>query len=144
MQIFIRRAQAYRRAYTASESNEAMIKDILELYEKEGNPAILKDGGLEHDGMKRKVIAGEPATKLKAEVRKQCKPKGPVGHLLETVHMQAAVMDKESTVWQNDKIPVQLIEAPYQQVAGMVATMAMRKRTMAAANPERSAKVYTR
>ena len=43
-------------------------------------------------------------------------------------------MDEESTIWQNDHIPVQLMKAPYQQVAGMVATMAMRNRTRAAAN----------
>ena len=48
--------------------------------------------------------------------------------------MQAASIDEDSTIWQNDQILVQLIKAPYQQVAGMIATMATRNRTMAAAN----------
>ena len=48
--------------------------------------------------------------------------------------MQAASIDDEGTVWQNDRIPVQLLKAPYQQVAGMLEAMATRNRTMAAAN----------
>ena len=84
--------------------------------------------------MRRKEIAGEPATQDRALIRRQCKPRGPIGHLLDTIHMQAASMDEESPIWQNDQIPVQLIKAPYQQVAGMIATMAMRNRTRAAAN----------
>ena len=48
--------------------------------------------------------------------------------------MQAASIDDEGTVWQNDGIPVQLLKAPYQQVAGMLQTMATRNRTAAAAN----------
>ena len=34
VQIYIRRAQAYRRAYTESGDNEELIKDILRMYEQ--------------------------------------------------------------------------------------------------------------
>ena len=54
--------------------------------------------------------------------------------MLESLHMQAASIDDEGTVWQNDGIPVQLLKAPYQQVAGMLQSMATRNRTAAAAN----------
>jgi len=112
VQIFVRRAQAYRRAYTASEGNEKLIKGIMEMYEEEGNPAIIREGDLEEDGLKEKQIAGEPASKQRAWVRKHCKPRGPIGHLLESIHMQAASIDDEGTVWQNDRIPAQLLKPP--------------------------------
>ena len=48
--------------------------------------------------------------------------------------MQAASIDDGGTVWQNDRIPVQLLKAPYQQIAGMLQIMATRNRTTAAAN----------
>ena len=106
----------------------------MRMYEEEGNPATLRDGDLKDDGLKAKQIAGEPASKQRAWVRRQCRPRGPVGHLLESIHMQAVSIDEEGTVWQNDQIPTQLLKAAYQQVAGMLETMATRNRTMAAAN----------
>ena len=116
----------------------------MKMYEEKGDPAIIRDGDLEEDGLKAKQVAGEPASRQRAWVRKQCKPRGPIGHLLESIHMQAASIDDEGTVWQNDRIPVQLLKAPYQQVAGMLQTMATRNRTTAAANRGRSVKVYMR
>ena len=50
VQIFVRRAQAYRRAYRASEGNEKLMKGIMAMYEEEGNPAIIREGDLEEDG----------------------------------------------------------------------------------------------
>ena len=48
--------------------------------------------------------------------------------------MQAASMDAESTIWQNDLLPIQLVKAPCQQVAGMITAMATRNRTREAAD----------
>ena len=67
---------------------------------KKGNPAIIKMNDGSYDDLRHKQVAGEPATKHRATIRRQCKPRGPVGHLLESVHMQAASMDGEGTIWQ--------------------------------------------
>ena len=102
------------------------MRDIMRMYEEEGDPVILKEGDLNEDGLKEKLIAGEQASKQRAWVRRQCKPRGPIGHLLESIHMRAAFIDDEGTVWQNDQMPVQLLKAPNQKVSGMLESLATR------------------
>ena len=100
IQINVRRALAFRRAYTSSNDIKNMIDDIFKRYEEEGSPAIIKMDDDSYEDLRHKQVAGYPATKHRATIRRQCKPRGPVGHLLESVHMQAARMDDEGAIWQ--------------------------------------------
>ena len=77
---------------------------------------------------------GEPMSTQRYKLRKQCNPRGPIGYILEPIHMQAASIDKEGTIWRYNKPPLQTIKAPRQQIAAMVAAMGTRNRTRAAAD----------
>ena len=67
-------------------------------------------------------------------MRKQCSPKGPVGYLLETLYLNAAVMDMKGTIRQYNQPALDVLKAPYQVLAPCVRQMATRNRTMRASN----------
>ena len=45
---------------------------------------------MDDEQLSNKKVAGDPATAERAEIRNQCVPTGPVGFLLESLHLQAA------------------------------------------------------
>ena len=65
-------------------------------------------------------------------MRKQCDPKGPVGFLLETLHLNGSVLDINKTIRQYNQPPLNIEHAPHQQLAPIVRQYAMRNRTIRA------------
>ena len=72
---------------------------------------------------------GDPATKERARLRRQCSPKGPCGYLLESIHLQAAVMDSSYRIKQVNQQTIDLVNGPAQQVVPLTTRMAVRNRT---------------
>ena len=60
-------------------------------------------------------------------------PGGPVGFLLETVHMQAAAMYDEKVIHQQNQAPIDLLNAAQQHISPMIRSAAARNRTRRAA-----------
>ena len=109
-----------------------MIQDIFNKYKDDGRPAICEDGN--DMKLNSKILAGEPTSKTRATLRSQCNPQGPVGYMLESVHLQAAMMDTSYKIHQHNQPSVDTMEVPYQHLAPMVRQLCCRNRTKAAAN----------
>ena len=78
---------------------------IFQMYEMTGEPGIYIDD----KGLNEKTQAGEPMSRERARLRKQCKPKGPIGFLFETIHLQASCMASSFTVHQWNQPSVNLL-----------------------------------
>ena len=65
-------------------------------------------------------------------MRKKCRPRGPVGNLYETLHLNAAAPDEEKTIYQYNQPPLNIEHAPHQHLNPMVRQMAARNRTIRA------------
>ena len=76
-----------------------------------------------------KQDGGDPATPARAAIRKRCKPLGPIGLLLESVHLQAASIDRHWKVIQVNQQPIDIIEGPAHFVAPLLTRFAARNRT---------------
>ena len=81
--------------------------------------------------LRMKTQAGEPATPERGRLRKQCNPQGPIGFLLETVHMQASTLDEDFIVRQWNQPPISVFRTPYQHLRPLIRQAAMRNRTIA-------------
>ena len=88
--IATRRAAAVRRFISKCKANEDKVQAILEAYRNKKEPGCHKDD----EQLREKTLGGDPTSAEKAEVRKQCNPRGPIAFFSETLHLQAATMDK--------------------------------------------------
>ena len=73
-----------------------MIDEHFGWYEAEGHPGVYKGD----DDLAGAVLATEAGTGVRMEMRRQGEAKGPVGLLLEAMHLQAARVDRELAVHQ--------------------------------------------
>lgn len=85
-----------------------------------------------YEMLRDKDVAGEPGTSHRGKMRKQCKPKGPVVYLLETLHLDAAVLDESKTIYQYNQPPLNIEHAPHQHLNPIIRQLAARNRTMRA------------
>ena len=120
---------AFRRAYYVSKSNAKMMDENLEMYAENQEPTTIKKGEEAQAKNVNKHIADEPGRSMRTAMRRQCKPKGPVGILLETLHLQSSAIDDEKVIHQFDQPPIDLLNAPYQHITPMVREAAARNRT---------------
>ena len=65
----------------------------------------------------------------RAKLRKWCKPMGPIGLLLESVHLQAASIDPQWRVCQYNQTPIHIVEGPAQLLSPLLLRAAARNRT---------------
>ena len=72
---------------------------------------------------------GDPGTKARAKLRNQCKPQGPCGLLLESIHLQSASLDELFQIRQFNQQPVEVVGGPAQLVVPLLIRMAARNRT---------------
>ena len=79
---------------------------------------------MDEEQLRNKKVAGDPATTERAEIRNQCSPKGPVGFLLESLHLQAASMDEGYKVQQNNQQSIDLVNGPVQMITPLMSRMA--------------------
>ena len=100
------------------EGAEQMIQDIFNKYKDDGHPAIGE--GSDDMNLSSKVLAGEPTSKTRATLRSQCSPQGPVGYMLESIHLQAAMMDAGYKIHQHNQPSVDTMEVPYQPLVPVV------------------------
>ena len=124
--IFSRRAVAFRRFMSRGEGNVRMMEAILQRYRQLGEPGIHVD----EEQLRNKQDGGDPGTKGRAKVRGQCKPKGPCGYLLESIHLQAATLDGKYRIKQANQQTIELVSGPAQQIIPLTTRMAARNRTM--------------
>ena len=74
VQLYVRRAVAFRRAHYTIDSNAKLIKDILEAYEEKGEPGLVGDIKKNCESIRDKEIAEEPGSSERTRIRKQCDP----------------------------------------------------------------------
>ena len=79
--------------------------------------------------MHRKKVAEEPGVSERTKMRRQCNPKGPIGYVLETVHLQGSAMDDGMRIHQHNQAPIDLLKAAYQHITPMIRSAAARNRT---------------
>jgi hypothetical protein len=96
-----------RRAYHISGANRRLIESNFKMYREAGEPGIAKAKGAGEGGdtqrakqLREKEVAEEPGTSTRTKMRRECNPKGPVGYMLETVHLQASAMDDDFKIHQ--------------------------------------------
>ena len=68
-------------------------------------------------------------SKERSRIRTQCNPKGAVGYMLETLHLNAPSMDMGLNIWQYNQPPIKLKDDPYQVLGPQVQQMAARNWT---------------
>ena len=86
-----------------------------------------------------KKDGGDPATPARSAIRKGCKPLGPIGLLLESVHLQAASIDQQWRVRQYNQQPIDIIDGSAHLVAPLLTRAAARNRTRRAEDTRREA-----
>ena len=123
--IAMRRAVAVRRYISKSEANERMARKIIKNYGAKREPGVYED----EEQLRQKELGGEPTSIEKAQIRKQCNPRGPIGLFLETLHLQAATMDGGYTIRQWNQPKIELHDGPAQQLGPMMSRMVARNRT---------------
>ena len=62
-------------------------------------------------------------------MRKKCKPHGPIGYLLESIHFQGAALVKQLRVRQWNQPKIEIARAPYQHLAALIRQMSTRNST---------------
>ena len=62
-------------------------------------------------------------------MRKKCKPEGPYGWHLESIHLHAAALDEKMKIKTQDVFTIDIAEAPIQQLAPLTRQLAMKNRT---------------
>ena len=111
-------------------ANEKIIAGIVEQYSKQKEPGTMDYSSDNYEALKYKEdAAGEPMSKQRSKIRKQCKPKGAVGTLLESVHLNRASMDLSFNIWQCNQAPTRIKDVAYQMLGPQVQQMAARNRT---------------
>ena len=102
------RVLGLRRARITVEANAKIVDEIMELYLKQKEPGIMEYSSENYEELKYKEDAGEPMSKQRSKIRKQCKPKGVVGYLLESAHLNRASMDLSFNIWQYNQAPIRI------------------------------------
>ena len=124
----MRRATLLRRVAGDSHADKQMAKEIYQMYEMQNEPGIYKDD----ISLSQKTQAGEPMSRERARLRKQCNPRGPIGFLLETAHLQASSIDCNFVIHQWNQPSISILDAPYQHLRPLLRQAAARNRTKAA------------
>ena len=97
IEVYVRRVTSFKRAIVISDFNGKMIDTILGIYREKHEPGTMTDPSSNLEALAQKHFAEEPGSSQRGKMRKQCNPKGPVGYLLETLHLNASVLDEEQT-----------------------------------------------
>ena len=130
VEICRRRVTALRRCYHGNDEDAAMIQDIYEKYKENDEPATKHT----KEDLLGKDVFGPPASKERASLRKQCRPHGPVGLLLETMHLQTAALTDKFIIKQWNQPAIDVLQAPHQHLPVLIQQMCTRNRTRMAEN----------
>ena len=96
--------------------NGKLARTIFRKYQERNEPGVFR----EEDDKKPKVDGGDPATKARSAIRRGCKPMGPIGLLLESIHLQAASLDPSWRIVQYNQQPIDLIEGSAHLVLSLI------------------------
>ena len=71
--------------------------------------------GLRDDAQETQLSIREDHKRHKEDevIRARCRAQGPVGHLLESLHMQAAAMDQKGMTLRHNQMPIDLFGLVY-------------------------------
>ena len=105
-----------------------MVDDVLRLYRAKGGPGTK----VEEEDLKAKEVAAEPGSAERGNKRKECDPKGPIGLLLESLHLHAAALDMDYNLVKWNEPDIQIDRMTQRMVAFMVRDMCKRDRTRVA------------
>ena len=108
-----------------SSQTEKRIRRIYDKYAQNQEPATTAS----MNDIAEKCFTGEPGSLEQSTARAQCHPKGPVGYLLESVHLQAAALDRNLVIKQHNQPDIDIRGAPFQYLAILTREMAARNRT---------------
>ena len=109
----------------ASVRHGKLARAIYRKYQQLREPGIHKA----KDETTPKYEGGDPATPARAASRKPCRPLGPIGLLLESVHLQSAAIDQQWRVRQYNQQPIDIVDGSAHTVAPLLTRFAARNRT---------------
>ena len=124
-EIVVKRTLALRRSFAGIAGASELVREIFDIYRQNGEPATLADQG----NLASKRDGGDPGTMPRARLRNQCKPKGPIGYLLESLHLQAAALDEDFCIVKAGQAKISVQKTPYQALAQQVRDMTAKSRT---------------
>ena len=130
VEICRRRVTALRRCYHGNDEDAAMIQEIYKKYQEKDEPATKH----KKKDLMEKNLSGPPASKERAALRQQCRPHGPVGLLLETMHLQTAAVTSNFMIKNWNQPPIDIMQAPHQHLPILIKQMCTRNRTRMAEN----------
>ena len=81
-------------------NSREQAQEIYQLYKQRGEPGIFQP----QDELGPRMVGGDPATPARSELRKMCKPMGPIGLLLEAVHLQSSSVDPSWRIRQENGV----------------------------------------
>ena len=127
LDIVYRRTAAYRRNVTKNNETARMMKENLEIYTKQGVAGTFDS----YDNLKNKTLGGPPKDSRRMKLRSECCTVGPVGHLLESLHINAAELDLAGNVKQFTQADISIVGCPKQDLKPLIKQMLKRNRTQA-------------
>ena len=127
--VVVRRFAAARRAMVKSEEAAMTISRILEMYKFRDEPGM-RCG---EEELSTKELAGPPVSQQRSKVRRQCKPYGPIGLLLESAHMQAGSVNTDLHFVAYNETAIDIVNIPYQQLSWVVADRCKKNRSFSVA-----------
>lgn len=128
IEVVTKRCVAFRRLHENNGELAKLSKEIMALYKFKGELGVY-DEEIGEEMLAMLLAAGPPGTKERMLLRRKCSPKRPVGHLLESAHMQAAAISLDFELVSCNQGGLPLIRIPYQQLAPMVREHCKRNRT---------------
>ena len=128
VEVYARRVVLMRRVIGGDKDMKRMADEIMQEYARKGESGIYKGDRQ----LSEKVVGGSPTTPQRSNLRKQCNPQGPVGVLLETIHLQASTLDKDYSIKQWNQPNIHILQSPYQHLKPLIRRAAKRNRTTAA------------
>ena len=123
-----RRVMAFRRHATKENETGKLCRMNMQDYCDMRAKGISGEQGLLED----KVLGGQPTSKRRMELRKQCRSEGPVGLLIETAHLNAATIDEKGRMWQHKQPTIDILEEASQDLKKLTRENFARNRTAAA------------
>ena len=97
----------------------------FEGYQARNQPGIHKA----RDDEQPEEVGGDPTMRQRAKLRKWCRPMGPIGLLLESVHLQSASIDSQWRYCQFNQTPIDIVDGPAQLLSPLLLRAAARNRT---------------
>ena len=110
LEVVYRRAATFRRNRKKQNVTAKLLQENLDIYDEQGVAGIFTG----FDDLRNKTLGGPPKHPDRMKLRKECCSGGPVGYLLESMHLNAATLDVKGVMRQHNQPDIDILECPKQ------------------------------